>query len=185
VTRYSRNGRGRKATKADIIAFEQLRDIGGMSVEVAANKVGLSRSWGYLHEARRREIEKIPPAGKGFRQDEGPPTETQAIGLLLTMVQGPSTTEHDFKGTFLRQLDRYGVELIFPMMRVALFLAELRAADLQASHGEDCADSADVLETLTTIFETINTGQSVDGHPSIPQELDTYWREWIDEKASV
>lgn len=187
--RFNGNGQGQKATNEEIRAYFQLRDIGGMSVKTAAEKVGRKKSWGYEQE-RKRVIEAMPPAGVGRRKDEEPPDITQAAGLCILLVEDKEGLDSDgdektisYKAAFMRLLERYGIEIVFPLAKLAVFLATARAEDINRSFGDALEDPV----TPADVFETIASVLKADGEPlweglepdlELPAEIDFYYREW-------
>lgn len=176
---YTGNGQGSKVTRAEIIAFERLRDIGGMSPAAAAATIGRSKSWAYNHEQRRR-IEGVAPTGEAWKPMGERPEEWPAVGLCLTLLKD----DDEHKQTFFNLLERYGVELVFPLAKLTLYLAALRAEEIQHQFGDEIKggpiDAGDVLETISFVFDQLNAGESLDGSPVLPPELDTFYREWVE-----
>lgn len=186
--RYTSNGQGTKLTKAEVLAYERLRDIGGMSPRAAAKAIGRSKSWAYDFEAKRR-IESIPPAGVSYRIEDRPPDVATAAGLCMTFLADKDGIDEDgrpyevaYREAFLSMLNRHGIEIVFPLAKLVTYLAIQRAEDLNAVYGDRLTEgpvtAEDVLETVS--FVLVSEEDDFSPNVELPPELDDYYRDWVE-----
>ena len=172
-------GRGTKVSKREITAYKQLRSA-GVSPQTAAELIGRSKSWAYGYEERQR-IERVPRAGESYRVGDSKPNRNlmEACGLIMCVLDGD-------KETFDSMMEEYGLEIVPYVAKVAIYLAVLRARDLQAEYGDqllegEVIEAMDVFETVSIVMDRYYNRENLNEGEKVPELDHGRYREWLRE----